>query len=596
MNERVQRAKNDEDGGDGDDRPAIADWGPPPARASAPSTGVGFGAGTPASPCASAQSPAAQSPSAQSPPPPQPPPPPPSSSVPWNQAAAGAPYGSNTGWARPEVARPLPTVPTGVALAAVAAAFAFNFSLQSRVDSLVTLVGVTIIAVVLVAQPGRRRPSVIAPATLAVAAATITVLRASPWVVVPAILVWTSCLIIASQGTLFAGVGLSGAVGTYLLNFKDAIVIAGRSTIGPNSRSRTAIGAGPAGDSAKQRHVARGVLAATIVIIPLTWLLASADAAFGRLVGQAFQGSLFVHLVVTATVLPAVLATAVGARSPRYNGYTSPAANTVTANLRSRSTMVEATIVLCAVAALLALWGATQVIVALGGGDRLLATADLTAAANARQGFFQLVAATALLVLVIMAVDKLVTRSGPSEQRPFLILTAIIGVETVGVVIATYARLALYIERFGNTMLRTSVAWFLAWLTVVMAILIVAVNRRSQRLGSPVGPMFLLACLWVVGFGLFNPEAFVARGNIERHDAAGPALDLRYLSEGLGTDAMPAIVERFPSLTPATRSDLAEDLCEASIPDTEYGPLGWNRSSSEARGVVADLDCESFRP
>ena len=185
--------------------------------------------------------------------------------------------------------------------------------------------------------------------------------------------------------------------------------------------------------------------------------------------------------------------------------------------------MVEGSIVLASVALLLGLWGATQVAVAVGGADRLLATADLTAAENARQGFFQLVAATFLLVLVIVGVHRFVERKNPSDDRRFLLLTSVIGAETIGVVISSYSRLDLYVDRFGHTMLRTSVAWFLAWLALVMAVLIIAINHRGLRNRSAFAPIFVMACLWTVAFGVMNPEASVASANIDRA-VGGPAV------------------------------------------------------------------------
>ena len=451
------------------------------------------------------------------------------------------------------------------------------------------LVAVSIAAALVVAAPNGRRTAVIAPALLAVAAAGVTVLRASPWVTIPAIVTWVSCLIVAAGGQLFAHSGLMSSVTGYVGSLSESAVISVRSLVGLTT-GKTAVSQTGQASSTNRSQLFRGLMAAAVIIIPMTWLLASADPAFNQLLSGLFQGNFFVHAMVTLAVLPAVLALAIEIRrTPTAPSPAVVAANTTTTS-GARATMLEGTVVLVAVASLLGVWGATQIVVALGGAERLLQTAGLTAADNARQGFFQLVAVTALLVLVIIAVDHFVARTQRSDHRRFLVLSSIIGIETVGVIISSYSRLALYIERFGYTVLRTWVAWFLAFLAVTMAIIIVAINHKRLALQSTVGPIFLLAGLWAVSFGIFNPEAYVARGNLER-DNTTLSLDVRYLSEDLGTDAVPTVVDHLRELDAEDAIALIQQLCDLEPEASEYGPLGWNRSEAVAARKLAIIDC-----
>ena len=123
-----------------------------------------------------------------------------------------------------------------------------------------------------------------------------------------------------------------------------------------------------------------------------------------------------------------------------------------------------------------------------------------------------------------------------------------------------------------------------------MAILIVAINHKRLGLQSTAGPVFLLAGFWAVSFGLFNPEAFVARGNLER-DNTDLALDVRYLTEDLGTDAIPTVIDHLRDLEGEEAIPLIEQLCDLEPAQSEYGPFGWNRSEAVAKQKLAIIDC-----
>ena len=93
-----------------------------------------------------------------------------------------------------------------------------------------------------------------------------------------------------------------------------------------------------------------------------------------------------------------------------------------------------------------------------------------------------------------------------------------------------------------------------------------------------------------MSFGIFNPEAYVARGNLER-DNTTLSLDVRYLSEDLGTDAVPTVVDHLRELDADDAITLIQQLCDLEPEASEYGPLGWNRSEAVAARKLAIIDC-----
>ena len=214
-------------------------------------------------------------------------------------------------------------------------------------------------------------------------------------------------------------------------------------------------------------------------------------------------------------------------------------------------------------------------------------------------------AVVVVLVGLVAAVDRFTTRSSARDRRRFLALTGLIGVETVGLVVAAFSRLSLYIGGFGHTMLRTSTAWFLGWLALALGIVVIAVNRVGRD-GDPSSgdwamaraALFVTAAVWVVAFGLWNPEAFVAERNLDRGVAAAAeqsdrsrSVDDRYLLDELGPDAVPVMVHRIGDVDPDRRNHFRRSLCRLRPVSDDHWPMSWNRSLALAGAELEALGC-----
>ncbi len=179
------------------------------------------------------------------------------------------------------------------------------------------------------------------------------------------------------------------------------------------------------------------------------------------------------------------------------------------------------------------------------------------------QGFFELVAVVAVVLVLLAVFGRLLGRHKAASAS---VLVGSVGALATLLVAITFSRLSLYIDAFGLTMLRLSVAWFLGWL----AFLVVAAAAWSTGFGAGRGwltPLVVTsAALVVTVFGWSNPEATVASTNLAR-DNAVVRLDVEYL-QTLGPDAAPVLAARGIETGP--------DDCSG---DTQpYGPFGWNRS------------------
>ncbi len=327
----------------------------------------------------------------------------------------------------------------------------------------------------------------------------------------------------------------------------------------------------------------RSVAVGLFIVVVLASLLASGDAAFGWLLSGFDVASLTGHLVlITIMVLPVCVVALTAARArPDTGGQ----------HRTSGRYQTEARAALWAVTATLGVWCGMQLVLAFGGADRVLSEQGITPAEYARQGFFQLVAVAAGSLVVLNGAHRL-GRSGFDPDRGQRVPAIGIGAALSVLFVVTFGRLTFYIDAFGLTMLRASVATFLAWLAL-MTVLSVGrtIGVHVDKNWLPTAAV-LSASIFAVGFGAADPEHRVAEANLARVGSSGDGvdgaesagLDTDYLTQ-LSADAKPAVAG-FDWAAYGGRPDhVTSWLCEARK-SAGYGILGWNR----ARDLAADLD------
>lgn len=312
--------------------------------------------------------------------------------------------------------------------------------------------------------------------------------------------------------------------------------------------------------------VVRGVTVGVVLLVVFGALFASADAVFesfaeGLIPDLSLRtDQVVVGILVTALVAGGLLANAAPVRLPAL----APA---------RRARGVEWVLPLVALDALFATFVAVQVAVLFGGDDHVARTAGLTYAEYARAGFFQLLAVTALTLAVVAAAARW---APPGTLRRVLlgVLCALTGV----VLVSALRRLALYEDAFGLSVDRVLAHTFALWLGAVLLLVVVAgVAGRSDWLPYAV---VVTAAVALVGLNAANPEAMIARSQVERFERTGE-LDLYFL-DGLGADAVPELA-RLPE--PARSC-----LLRAGTDGDADGWLAANLARSRAERVVARLD------
>ncbi|MFD3675532.1 DUF4173 domain-containing protein, partial [Streptomyces sp. NPDC058613] len=279
--------------------------------------------------------------------------------------------------------------------------------------------------------------------------------------------------------------------------------------------------------------VAKATAVAAALLLVFGALFASADAAFADLLGDLTpdvsvgDGPVRVVLFLAGTVL-ALAAARVAAAPMRWDRL-----KAAPGKPRSR---VEWALPVIVLDLLFAGFNAVQLTVLFGGYDRVLRSTGLTYAEYARQGFWQLLCATLLTLAVIALALRWAPRGGAGDRRFVRVVLGSLCALTLVVVAAALRRMDLYVDAYGLTRLRVSVAAVELWLGLVIVLIMAAGVVGARWLPRAVAGSAAVA---VLAFALLSPDGMVAERNAARFQQDGK-IDLAYF-QSLSADAVPAL-------------------------------------------------------
>ena len=370
-----------------------------------------------------------------------------------------------------------------------------------------------------------------------------------------------------------------------------AALFAGATRLAPGVRALARPVAGvPRGPASA---LGRGLLIALPIAFPFVLLFAAADPVFARYVGGIVElsfldlGEVPLRALFTLCaawsaggllVLAARATTRVGTRGAVAAGW----------DVR-RLGVGEALVVLVVVDLVFGLFVSLQARYLFGGRDTLGAT-GLSYSAYARSGFFELVAATVLSGLLLLALESVVRRRSRSYLAAALVLVAL----TAVVLASATIRLTLYQQAYGWTELRFYVLAAIVWLGLALAS--GAVTLLLDRTRWLVHALVMAGVAVALGVNVVGPQAFVASRNVERalHPEIVPAdgetgVDAEYLAT-LGDDAVPVLLDALPRLGPTDRDEiqraLRARLVDLDAGDAGRGWAGWNLARERARTLL----------
>jgi len=300
----------------------------------------------------------------------------------------------------------------------------------------------------------------------------------------------------------------------------------------------------------------------SVLVLVFGALFASADPAYANVLSAvvpyrnagAAVGRVVAFVFVTAIALSATYT----ARRPPLLDLLAPAPATPLRRWEWAAPLVILDV-------LFASFVAVQLTVLFGGRRHVLSTAGLTYAQYARQGFWQLLAVTALTLAVVAVAVRKAARATQGDRTIVRTLLGTLCVLALVIVASAIHRMSTYEQAYGFTRLRVFVIGIEFWLGAVLILVLVAGIRMSGSwlpqavLASTVVAMLTLAAV--------NPDAYIARHNVARYARTGQ-IDTAYLAT-LSADAFPAL-DRLPAaLRRCALQDLAPAL-RATPPDPWY--------------------------
>ena len=335
----------------------------------------------------------------------------------------------------------------------------------------------------------------------------------------------------------------------------------------------------PMGSSAPRlRGVGLGVLVAAPLLVLFGSLFAAADPVFAqavrRLVGIDLSNAVE-HGVRTAVLGAFAAGYLRGIALPRGEAAARPAAPPAGSE-RATATLT--------VLGLLNLLFLSFVVVQLryffGGADRVESVAGLTYAEYARNGFFELVWASAFVVPVLLGADWAMRHAAPQAVRWFRI-TGGVTLGLISVIIASaLERMRLYVDAFGLTDDRLYATAGMIFLTLALGWLGWTVLRgRAQHFafGATIQGLLVLG-----GLHALNPDAFILRHNLTR-PAAERAFDVKYATQ-LGADAAPQLLDLLPRLSGDEACLVARRLDSWAQAQRDWRTWNWSRSRAARLG------------
>ncbi len=303
-----------------------------------------------------------------------------------------------------------------------------------------------------------------------------------------------------------------------------------------------------AGTRRSYRGFGIGSLVAAPVLLVVTGLLASADPLFAGFVehtGELLELSLvgdFLFIGAAAWVTAGAL-----------RGSLVPVGITGTMFRRELGVPFASVLpLLGGLALLLSAWIGLQLRTLFGGAAFVAATADMTIANYAREGFFQLIVIGGIVLAALLVTDDVLDRNAESERKSFRILGQVLVMLVGAVLVSAVTRLALYLRFYGLTDDRVFALAVLVWVAIMLTWFALTVLRGQRARFAP--GVLVLSVVWLGALNAVNPERRVVETNLRRAEQ-GRDFDVAYHAR-LSGDALPALLRGADRLAPAVAAEL----------------------------------------
>lgn len=343
------------------------------------------------------------------------------------------------------------------------------------------------------------------------------------------------------------------------------------------------------GEGGRTREIIRGSFMAILAVAIFAALLSSADVVFNKLLAHIFSLNIderTLARLLLGTFMTAFFIGAFGFMFRKLHPAPVPSAPEKTRPLG----MLETTILFSAINMLFAVFIILQVPYLFGGTAHLIAT-DLTYSEYARDGFTQLVWVAILSYFIISFAERQIVQHEGTHSRRFMLLSGTLVCLVIAILISAWCRLSLYEDAYGFTVIRLYSHALMLWLGCALMLLSLHIWKSGRRAQFALR-VFASLLIFLFSMNLLNPDAFIARQNLERYSETGK-IDAEYLG-GLSSDALPYTIGLMNDSRKDVRSDFAFGLyyarnykdcryedCRSKHPSDSWQSIRWGAAEGE---------------
>jgi len=304
--------------------------------------------------------------------------------------------------------------------------------------------------------------------------------------------------------------------------------------------------------------VIRGIIISLPILAILIWLLSSADIVFQKYLEKIWKINIDPEVVLRILIVLVASYFFIGifAKAFANEKYeNSPLKNNQPKFLGS----IESFVVLGLIELLFLVFILIQFFYLFGGKEYVWGIEEyITYSEYAKKGFGELIAVSIISFLLIYGIDKFGKRENLLQKRTFKISSSILVLEIFVIMASAFTRLSLYVDGYGYTLSRFLSFIFLFWLFFVFLSFLYKVFSEQKETHFIFSAFWLTILFWV-GINFLNPDAFIAKKNIERYNQ-GKQIDVNYLTR-LSEDTIPEIVKIFEAIgDEKVKNDIANEL------------------------------------
>ena len=285
-------------------------------------------------------------------------------------------------------------------------------------------------------------------------------------------------------------------------------------------------------------QVIKGILMAIPVLFVFLLLFSSADLIFKKYVSDLININIEPEIIARSVLILIAALAYIGAYSCIFRKKESQTA--VRQDNKSYSIgRIENSILLGSVNILFFIFMLIQ-LTYLFGGETNISAQGFTYAEYARRGFFELIAVAVISLLLLLITERYIVKKESGHTIGFKLLSAALIVQVILIMTSAFTRLSLYEEAYGFTDQRLFSHAFIILLAAVFCLLLYKIYRNVKESAFAL-QVFISIILFLAVMNFLNPDAFIARRNIERFIATGK-LDAYYLGR-LSSDAIPDTIK-----------------------------------------------------